>query len=147
MQISVKTFEDIYDKYSPMLYGIALEISTSESEGEEILISTFQKVHSQNLIQSTNYSICGTLIKLLIQSAHEILNNNQGKINFKIKIFENTPLLHKLLCEQINFNDHCRDNSLSHAEAINQIRREFISLRKQQHQQPEIYELSPKSSK
>jgi len=36
-------FEKIYEKYSPMLFGVALEICPSKKHAEELLMITFKK--------------------------------------------------------------------------------------------------------
>lgn len=119
-------FSNLYDTYSPMLYGIALEISPSPIQAEEILSAAFQKAVRQNLIQQNEHSLCATLIKLIIQTAHEQLNH---KNNFKLQQFENTPLLHKILCEQINLEDHCTENKITRMEAAKQMREELQLVR------------------
>lgn len=123
---TVNTLENMYDKYSPMLYGIAAEIASSQKEAEQILLTTFQKAHRNDLIEKNKHSLCASLIKLTIQTAHEQL---KPKNNFKLKQFENTPLLHKLLCEQINLEDHCTENKITRTQVLKQIRKEFNSIR------------------
>ena len=120
-------FSQLYDKYSTMLYSIAVEISPTEKQAEEILIITFKKAHKLNLVAQTYPSLCITLIKIIIQTAHEHLGD--FKNNFRLKQFENTPLLHKLLCEQINLDNHCQENNLTRAELGKKIREEFNLLR------------------
>ena len=45
-------FEHIYDKYCSMLYGISLQICYSnKNEAEELLTSTFKKIHEQDINQ------------------------------------------------------------------------------------------------
>ena len=110
-----------------MLYSIAVEISPTEKQAEEILIITFKKAHKLNLVAQTYPSLCITLIKIIIQTAHEHLGD--FKNNFRLKQFENTPLLHKLLCEQINLDNHCQENNLTRAELGKKIREEFNLLR------------------
>lgn len=127
MQSRTITFESLYDTYSPMLYTIALEISPTEKQAEEILSTTFLKAHQQNLIQKNKHSLCATLIKLTIQTAYEQL---KPKSNFRLKQFENTPLLHKLLCEQITLDDHCTENKITRTQVSYQIRKEFNLIRK-----------------
>ena len=75
-----------------MEYGIALEISATEKQAEQIMIETFKKAHEQNVPVHKNPSLCIAIIKLLIQIAHCKLNNNNGNPNFSIKLFENSPL-------------------------------------------------------
>ena len=112
-----------------MLYGIAVEISPSQKAAKEILITTFKKIHEQNLIQIYP-SLCVTLIKLLIKTAHQQLKPKELKHNFKLKQFENTSLLHKFLCEKIDLEDHCTENKLTRSEVGKILREEFNLLRK-----------------
>ena len=126
---STNIIENLYDKYSVMLYDIALEISPSAKEADIILISTFVKIHDQNIIDQENSAICATLIKLVIQSAHEVLMPDELEHNFRLKRFENSPLLHKLLCEQINKNDNFLKNKSMPTEHAQKVREEFITIR------------------
>lgn len=121
-----ETIESIYNTYSPMLYGIALEISPSDKQAERILILTFQKIQERRLIEENGGAICAILIKVLIQTACEYLKATK---KFKLKAFENMPLLQKLLCEEINIQDHCIENNITQKEAAQQIRIEFNLLK------------------
>ena len=123
-------FENIYDKYSPIVYGIALEISPTTEIAEQILFRIFQEVYTQNLFEQNHPSLCVTLIKLVFQIAHEQLPHSQVKNNFKLNQFENTLILHKLLCEQLNLEVYCKNNKLTRVEIAKKIREEFIFLRK-----------------
>jgi hypothetical protein len=134
------SFENIYDKHSAMLFGIALELSSTEIEAEEILIKTCKKIHEYNLMLETNSSLCVTLIKLVIQTAKEQLKPNEIKHNFKFKHYENTPLLHKLLCEQKNLESYLIENNLSRVEIGKMLRKEFNLLRKMQQRELKLSE-------
>jgi len=113
-----------------MLYSIALEVSPSQKEAEEILINTFQKVYHQELPTFNYPFFCAKLIRLLLQTAHEQLHiPHQSKNNFQLKRFKNTPLLHQLLCEQINLELYCEENNLTRSEAAKMLRKEFTYLR------------------
>ncbi len=127
--MSYNTFENIYDKYSSMLFGIATELSDTTNQAEEILIITFKKFNSGGYINQSSPSVCITLIKLLIQTLHEKVNRHENKRDFKIKQFENSPLLHKIICEQINLNDYCIQKNIKRAEAGKILREEFNKIR------------------
>lgn len=124
------SLEALYSTYSSILYSIALEISPTPKEAEEILISTFQKIYKRNLTQQNQASICATLIKLTLQTAHEHLNSGQIKNNFKLKQFEHAPILHKLLCEQISLKQYCEESKVTRGEVAKKIREEIVLLRK-----------------
>ena len=120
-------FSQLYDKYSTMLYSIAVEISPTEKQAEEILIITFKKAHKLNLVAQTYPSLCITLIKIIIQTAHEHLG--EFKNNFRLKQFENTPLLNHLICDQISLQDYCKEKYLTQQEGLQIIRKEFSTIR------------------
>ncbi len=122
-------FQRLYDMYSAMLYGIALEISPSQKEADLILFETFMKAHKQDLFNQEGSSVCVTLIKLVIQTAHEVLIPEELKHNFKLKRFETSPLLHQLLCEQFSIDDLCSKHKLTPLHISKQIREEFNSMR------------------
>jgi hypothetical protein len=123
------TFDNIYESYKNMIYGIALEVSPSAQEAEEIMVSTFVKVHRDNIPAENHPSICISLIKTVIQTAHERLHPGQSNNNFKIRYFEKTPLLHSMFCGQLNIDKYCMDNGVGRAEAALILREEFNSLR------------------
>ncbi len=129
MKNTLISIENLYDNYSPLLYGIALEISQKQSEAEEILIGTFQKIGTQVFVKD-DPKLCVTLIKLVIQTAHEQLSAGHFVNAFKLKQFESTPIFHKLICEQLSLDDYCKENKIKRVKVIKMIREEFISVRK-----------------
>ena len=124
-----KLFENIYDTYSAMLYGISLSISTTEKEAKVMLINTFIKVRQLNLTEQNYPSICITLIKLLIQTAQEKLNPGHLKTRSRLKLFEKTPMLQQLFCRQISFLKYCEENNLTRIQGLKLIREEFSIIR------------------
>ncbi|MBK8567093.1 MAG: hypothetical protein IPN76_28145 [Saprospiraceae bacterium] len=122
--------EALYDRHSSMLYSIALQISPTQSGAEEILIRTFQKIDQQAMFRDHHPADCANLIKLVIQTAIEYLGANVTANNFKIKQFEDTPILHKLLCEQMSLDNYCDENGIGRAEVTKIFRQEFAQIRK-----------------
>lgn len=122
-------FENIYDKYSTIVYGIAVEISQTKKEAEEIVMNTFIKFHEQNLSEQVHPSPCITLIRLMMQTASELINPEKLKTILRLKQFEKTPLLHNLLYQQVDLDSHCQDNNVSRADVGKVIREEVNFLR------------------
>ncbi|MEJ7646456.1 MAG: hypothetical protein WKF87_17795 [Chryseolinea sp.] len=129
MSKSAVTFEATYDRYSPVLYGLALEIASTEQEAEEILMSTFEKAYQQKIFDHIGSSVLVTLIKLMIQLAYDKLYPDQQMFALKLKCFENTPMLHRAFCEPKGFECYCNENRLSRADGFRQMRSEFHTLR------------------
>ena len=128
----------LYQDYGVRLYVVALEIAPNPTVAETILADTFVKIHQQQLVQLNEHPppIYITLIKLLLQTAHEHLYNDQLKYNFKLKQFEHTPLLHKLICEQTSLENYCKENHISRDEAAKELRKEMMSIRKLKSKMP-----------
>lgn len=122
----------LYQDYGARLYVVALEIAPDQSAAEKILVDTFVKIHEQQLVQLDEHPppIFISLIKLLLQTAHEHVYTDQLSYNFNLKRFEHTPLLQKLIGEQISLENYCNENQISRAEAAKEIRKEMMSIRK-----------------
>ena len=135
MKASNYSVEKLYHSYGSQLYSIAMEIAPNQAAAEKILIGTFVKIHQQQSTQLNGHSppIYLTLIKLILQTAHEQLGTSQLKYNFKLKHFANTPLLNKLICEQISLENYCTENQLTRADAAKKIREELMSIRNSKH--------------
>ena len=130
MQYVINKFEILYDRYCPMLYGIALQIAPTQMEAEQIIISSFIKAYHQNIEEQKYPSPCISLIKLLIQTAHEQLKNNTDKPNFELKMFENSPMLHHVLCEQATLEKYCIEYKITKQQVMKNFREEFSEILK-----------------
>jgi hypothetical protein len=122
------TFENIYDTYCPILYSIALQVCDNKATAEKILLKTFRKVYQKKTDWQEQRPFCIDLIKMIIQTAQEELHPGETKCNFKIKQFEKTPLLHKLLVEQLSLEIYCIEKAISRKCAMEEIRNEFMLI-------------------
>lgn len=121
---SILTFENMYDAHSSIVYGIAFHISPNQHVAEQILVNTFRKAYKQMLTEQKLPSLCMTLIRLTIETAHEELNPGKTS-NFKLNVFETDPLLQQLICGQLSFEDYCSQNKLTNAGGAKKIRLEL----------------------
>ena len=123
-----KTLENTYDTYSPMLYGIAVNYSSSLNKADEILICTFQKLYGLQTTEQRQPSLCITLIKLTIQTAYERNPATNTGYEYKKKKFEQIPMLYNLLCKKTSLHDLCKENNLTRMDAVTQMKQEINSL-------------------
>jgi hypothetical protein len=124
-----RIFERIYQKYSPMLYAIALEITSGEKQAARILKDTFRSACDKSMFEHESPSYCFQLIKVMIQEIRKEIGFNDGEKTIKLKQFEQTPLIHYLLCKQISLDDHCLEKEISKEEGARHIRDEFNFMR------------------
>ena len=120
--------KNIYDKYCPMLYSIALQICHSKKKAEQVLINVFKKIYTQDMSRHKESIYSITIMRLIIKTAQE-LYSIKLKSNFRLKQFENTPLLNQLICNQISIQDYGKQKYLTYQEVLHIIRKEFIIIR------------------
>lgn len=124
-QLQVPGIENIYDTYSPMLYCIALELTTKKKDAEQILISTFQKIHHQNFIQKKHVSLCIALIKLTVETARELEEKKIITLNQMVS----KDILHKVLFQNHSLESICEQNNLTRPVALKKIATEITAIR------------------
>ncbi len=125
--MSYSNFESIYEKYCPMLYGISLEICQSKKTAEELLIITFRKIQQEDIGQKKYPAYCITLMRLLLKTAKQLYPETFND-RFILKQFENTPLINRLICDEISLQDYCKENNLTQQEGLQIIRKEFTTI-------------------
>lgn len=128
-QIKKSSFEIFYYQYSFMAYNMVLQISPNQDVAEQILLASFQKAKHQNIVTRPHPSPRISLIKIIIDTTHKHLNDNQGKTNFELRQFENLPMLQHLLCEQASIGHHCSNNNITKEETAMKLRAELLALR------------------
>lgn len=126
--MSYSHFESIYDKYCSMLYGVALEICPSQKKAEELLLHTFRKIQQEDMNQEKHPAYCITLLRLIIRTAQGIYPE-KFKHSFRLNLFENTPLINHLICNQISLPDYCKEKHLTQQEGLQIIRKEWSTIR------------------
>jgi hypothetical protein len=122
-------FENIYDKYAGILYGIALEICPDEECAEKVFIKTFKCIYDENRTAKNSPSYYIELIKLIIGITKREVYKYEEKTNFKLKQFEHTPLLQLLICNEQTLEAYCEKNNITKKHGLLVVRHEFNSLR------------------
>ena len=67
--MNTQNLKNIYDKYFPMLYGIALQICHLKNKIEQVLTNVAKKIYSQHIGQHTDSIHSITLTRLVTKIA------------------------------------------------------------------------------
>jgi hypothetical protein len=121
--------ENLYDTYGGMLYSIALEILPTKKDAEDILVRLFEKIALQKGIQQNGLLISLHLIRLLLAAAKEQPYAGKLKINFRLKQFENTPLLNRIIIKEMRLDNYCKEKNITRVEGAKELRAELFSIR------------------
>lgn len=127
-QIPKETFDKLYDRYNSMVYDMANQLTSSKRHVEQILVSVFRKAHDQNIMEKTFPSPCITLIKIVLATAHAVINQGIGEPNFKLNQLKHTPLLQHLLYDHTSIETYCDERGITKEQAGKHLRAEITSL-------------------
>ena len=122
MSNSISEFELFYDTYSPMLYGIAIQLAPTQMQAEALLINTFKLLHMQNFHKENQTNVCLSLVKIIIQTAEHEFSQKQNAL------FHNAPLLNQLLSEKITVKELCQQIRINPIQLGKLIRAELNSF-------------------
>ena len=135
-------FENIYEKYSAIIYGIALEICPNVICAELVFTATFKKIYNSNITVQNSPIYYIELIRLVFRITKNEIYPHEKKINFKLKQFDTTPLLQQLICNEISLDNYCILNNIEKNVGLRLIKSEFNSLRNLKTNQSKKFELS-----
>jgi hypothetical protein len=122
-----QSLEYFYDLYSPVIYGVALQISSDEKEAEKILIASFKKINKLELFQPGSPNLSIKLIKLTIEVACELFPK-YTRGNLELKQFRKLPVLHRLICENLSIGSLCTQFNLTTQQLMKRLRAELSLL-------------------
>ena len=121
-------FESIYEKYSPFLYGVAMQIISDKNKAEQILIGTFKKIAEQNITKDKHPNYCIILIRLTLKTAKDKFPLIKAN-NLNFHFFEKSPLVHQLVYSDTPIEDICIEKNIEHNNRFEIIRNEYIQLK------------------
>ena len=127
-----QSLECIYDEYGPVMYGVAMQISASVQEAERILIHAFKKIKKQKLAEQAPSMWGFKLVKLTIETALELYPKYKGN-HLQLKSFYRSPILRKLLCEDVNITSLSNQDDITPAQCMKNLKMElslFLSIKK-----------------
>ena len=123
MNYSIQAFEKFYDTYSPMLYGMALQLSPTQRQAEELLVKTFVILHKQKFVEANDPCVCINLIRLLLGTAQEQFKAAE------LHPFKNAPMMNLILSGKMSVREVCLHNRVNVIQLGKIIRAELNSLR------------------
>lgn len=129
MYNSLSSLEGLYNRYSALLFGIALQVSPDKESAEEILVLAFQKIYKLELSPLDHASIFITMTRMIIQLAQEKFIPLQAKEDLKLRMFEKSGILCNLLNGSFSIDRYCLENKITRAVFAKQVRQEFLDLK------------------
>ena len=119
-----QSLECIYDKYGSVMYGVAMQISSNKIEAERILIHAFKKIKRQKLSDQAPPLPILKFVKLTIEAAFELYPKYKGNL-LQLKLFDRSPILRKLLCDDVNIKTLSEHDEMTPAQCMKNLKMEL----------------------
>ncbi len=113
---------EFFEIYSPMIFGIALQLSPNQQKAEDLLLKTFELIRANKLAEQSSSSRSIELIKLVLQVAQELQYIGPQTIH-------TAPLISQLIAKKITVRETCEQNKSNVIQLGKEIRAELNSLR------------------
>lgn len=118
--------EHLYDTFSPLIYSIALQISPSPKLAEEVLCNSFKKFYNWMASKAYTGFVFPSIIRLTVDTAKDLFHVDT---NLRLRQFELTPMLYKLVCQDCTFQEYLESSKLSKEEGLQRIQKEVAFIK------------------
>lgn len=128
-------WENIYDKYSPAMFGIILSLTDNKPVAENIFQGAFLHFKESGLYSKLNYVLCARLLRNTYEYAVNYLHEI-GEVPKKKNTSQKESLIYLLCTKCKSLKDAAADHNITIEEAKIHLRKEFLEIRRNkiQHQ-------------
>ena len=120
-------WESLYDKYSPIMYGLILKLIPEEKIALKILEGAFVQLKTKNIIDNDNYVQCSCILKNTYNYA--IVELKSRNIIPQTEAIVRDTLIHIMCTGPIAINRSGAGKSLNESEFRKNLRAEIMLLR------------------
>jgi len=122
-------WEQLYDKYGPVMYGIISTHTSDKTLAEEILIKLFLRLKQKEFILKLSFSLCVYLVRYTYINTKEELKIRG--INSSETPIRANSILETLCSQSITTKQVAANLKISEQQVIQNLHKEFLSLRSQ----------------
>lgn len=116
----------LYDKYSPLMYGIICSLTKDGMLADKILIAAFLELRKKQIISLSNNSLCASVIKHTHLFATEQLKDSGTKIS---KVLAHSTPIYLLYTQCRSIKEVSVILNITEKEAKRVLQIEFEALR------------------
>lgn len=113
---------ETYDRYAGMLYSVLLDLCESKAGAEGVLVKTFERLHTEHYFSKGQSIGLVVLVKLAVDTAK---NHVSLKTPPCIKTFQQSPMLHHFLFDNVSIESLCKNSGLTRVEIARKVRTEL----------------------
>lgn len=132
---NLKGWEQLYDKYCSVMYGIISTHTSDKNLAEKIFIKLFISLKQEGILLKIKFALCACLLRYTYLNTRKELRI-RGIISTESRIRENS-VLHIFCSQSITTKQVAENFKLSEQEVRQNLRKEFLKLRSQ-NQPPQL---------
>jgi len=124
---NLKDWEQLYDKYAPVMYGVICAHTTDKSQADEILIDLFIRLKNEEILLKINFALCAYIIRYTYTNTRKELKK-RGKNYTEIPRLENSAI-HHFCSQHTTLKKAAEKLRMSENEVKIKLYEEFLILR------------------
>jgi len=123
-------WEQVYQKYAPLIYGIILNMTGDKRIASEIFKDAFVDLKRKRILSRNHITLCQTLLRYAHKLTLKYLQL-RGRVPANPSPFQSKfRLLNMLYCELISTKEAAQKLNMSEQEVLLHLRMEFNQLRR-----------------
>lgn len=132
-------WEQVYQKYAPMIYGIILNLTGHQRIASEIFKEAFLDLKRKRIFSRAHIALCQTLLRHAYKLTMKYLDL-KGMKPINVRPFHgNFKMLNLLYFDLISTKDAAVKLNISEQEVLVKLRMEFNQLRRQPIERPIVW--------
>jgi len=124
-------WEQLYDKYAPIMYGVICTYTTDKRLADKVLIDLFFRLKEDEMLLKGNFTL--SVFILRYTHTNTKLELKKRGIYYTESPFEINFIIHTLFSQSLNIGGVAANLKMSESEVKINLRKEFLTLRLKNH--------------
>jgi len=126
---NLRGWEQLYDKYAPVMYGVICIYTTDKSLADKIFIDLFIRLKDEEVLQKIHFTLSVFILRYIHTNTRKELK--KWGINYTKPLIEANSIMHSLCSQSITIKRVAANFKMSENEVRKSLRKEFLVLRSQ----------------
>lgn len=122
-------WEQLYDKYAPIMYSVICTYTTDMGLADKILINLFLRLKDEKIFLKMNFTLCVFILSYTFTNTRKELKKRG--IYYTESPFEVNLIIHTLFSKTLNIGAVAANLKMSEIEVTQNLLNEFLTFRSQ----------------
>ena len=120
-------WEQLYDKYAPIMYGIICTYTIDKSISDKIFINLFMRLKDEEILLKVNFTLCVFILRYTYTNTRKELK--KWGIYYTESPFDTNSIIYILCSQSITLKRVASNLKMSETEVKKNLHKEFLTFR------------------